>query len=111
MTAPKKPQDHLEKVVKPKIEPVDGGRKVTLDGVTVTVMDDALDDFELLDDLGELQRDKKQAARLPRILRQLVGDDSYHVVMDGLRGTNGRVSVTAASEWIKKLFEAINPNS
>lgn len=111
MPTPKKPQDHLEKVVKPKIELVDGGRKVTLDGVTVTVMDDALDDFELLDDLGELQRDKKQAARLPRILRQLVGDDSYHEVMDGLRGDNGRVSVTKASEWIKKLFEAINPNS
>lgn len=130
MPAPKKPQDHLEKVVKPKVEPVDGGRRVTFpslvakaaDGkvvtkddkpvfLAVTVLDEALDDFELLDDLGELQRDKKQAARLPRILRQLVGDDGYDDVMNVLRGSNGRVPVGAASEWIKDLFEAINPNS
>lgn len=111
MSAPKKPQDHLEKAEKPKVEPVDGGRKVTLGGLTVTVMDDALDDFELLEDLGEIQLDgKKQAGRLPRILRQLIGDD-YQTVMDGLRGENGRVSVGKASEWIKALFEAINPNS
>lgn len=109
MPSPKKPQDHQSK--KPSIEQLDGARKVTVAGIAVTVPDDALDDFELVEDLARLQADQSQGGLLPSILRRIVGDDGYRTVMDGLRGPNGRVSVQSGAEWIKGLFEALNPNS
>lgn len=102
-----KPQDH--KTPKPSVAQVDGGRSVTLRGVTVTVPDDALNDFEFLDDLRALDVDGN-ASRLPSILRRLVGDD-YRQVMDALRGENGRVTIESGADFIKELLEAISPES
>lgn len=106
---PKKPDDHKPK--KPKIETVDGGRAVTLRGITVTVADDALDDFEMLEDLGKIQHDPKSRALLPSVLRRLVGDDGFDTVMGALRAENGRVPVQAGVEFVSELFQALNPNS
>ncbi|MFZ4894635.1 hypothetical protein ACL9RL_09310 [Plantibacter sp. Mn2098] len=107
MTAPKKPQDHQAKA--PTVKTVEGGREVTINGLTVTVADEALDDFELLDDLNSLEAEQK-ASRLPSILRRLVGDD-YAAVLEALRDKKtGRVSVGAGSTFIKELFGVLNPN-
>lgn len=112
MTAPKKPQDHLEKVDKPKVELIDGGKQVTHRGVTVVVMDEALDDFELVDELSQVQfGSTADRGRLPIICRRLVGDEGYKQIMDGLRGPNGRVSVNDGFKFINELFGALNPNS
>jgi len=109
MSEIKKPQDHLTKVEKPKVEKVDGGKKVTLSGVTVMVLDEALDDFELLDDLRAVDVDKN-ASRLPALLRRLVGDD-YTLIMDALRSKEtGRVPIHSGTEFIRDLMGALNPN-
>lgn len=109
-TTPRKaPADHLPKAEKPKVEKVDGGRKVTLSGVSVTVANEALDDFELLDDLRAVDVDSN-ASRLPALLRRIVGDD-YSAVMDALRDPKtGRVPIQAGTGFIKDLFGALNPN-
>lgn len=108
-TARKAPSDHLPKAEKPKVEKVEGGRNVTLSGVTVHVPDEALDDFELLDDLRAVDVEKK-ASRFPALLRRLVGDD-YPKVMEALRdSTSGRVPIEAGARFIKDLFGALNPN-
>jgi hypothetical protein len=110
MTAPKKPQDHKPK--DPTVETVEGGKRVTCRGITVTIPDEALDDFELVEELGRVQFGEQQdRGRLPLILRRLVGDSGYKAVMDGLRGPNGRVPIQAGFEFIKELFGALNPNS
>jgi hypothetical protein len=112
MTAPRKPQDHQPKTEKPSVVPVDGGKEVTCRGVTVMVPDEALDDFELVEELGRVQfGDQTDRGRLPLILRRLVGDDGYRTVMDGLRGDNGRVPVQAGFDYVLELFGALNPNS
>ncbi len=121
MAAPKKPQDHLPKVEKPKVEKVQvileegdkkrtvDGQRTTIRGITVTVLDESLDDFELLDDLRAVDVDHN-ASRLPALLRRLVGDD-YRTVMDGLRDkTSGRVTIEAGSTFIRSVMEALNPN-
>ena len=118
----KKPQDHLEKVVKPKVESVEitvgageearkiPAKRTTIQGITVTIADEALDDFELLDDLRAVDVDRN-VSRLPSVLRRLVGDD-YQPVLDGLRDkTTKRVSVEAGSIFIRSVIEALNPNS
>lgn len=95
----KKPQDHQRK--KPTVKEVDGGKSVTFpdilartadgktiekDGntlpLTVTVDTVALDDFELLDDMRGM--DDGNHARMPAMLRRLVGDD-YKAVLEAFR--------------------------
>jgi len=121
MTQAKKPQDHLPKVEKPTVEKVqitlgegDAAREVpaqrtVIRGITVTVADEALDDFELLDDLRAVDVDQNPA-HFPALLRRLVGDD-YRDVINGLRDKiTGRVSIVTGAEFVKEIFEAINPN-
>lgn len=119
--AAKQPEDHKPKTEKAKVDTVDitveeGGKKrtvpakrVALRGVVVTVPEDALDDFEVLDDIRAVQ-DDEDASRLPALLRRLVGDD-YKRVMNALRGANGRVSLEVGSQFVMELFEALNPSS
>ncbi|HXH34326.1 MAG TPA: hypothetical protein VNJ54_07935 [Plantibacter sp.] len=102
-----KPQDHQGK--KPVVREVEGGKEVTLGDITVTVRDAALDDFELLDDLHELDVNKK-GSRLPSLMKRLVGDD-YQPILEKLRDKHtGRVRVEHASEFIRDLLGALNPN-
>lgn len=101
----KKPEDH-----KPKDDEAPQDVTVTVKGVELTVPGDAMDDFELLDDLNELDQ-KKNPARLPSVLKRLVGEDHWGEVMEALRGENGRVSVETGAEFVGEVLEAINPNS
>lgn len=122
MSTIKQPQDHLEKVEKAKVETVEvtvgegedartiPAKRTIIHGITVTVLDEALDDFELLDDLRAVDVDHN-VSRLPSVLRRLVGDD-YQAVLDGLRDkVTKRVSVEAGSTFIRSVIEALNPNS
>ena len=121
-----KPQDHQGK--KPKVKEIEGGKVVTFpdlvvkgaDGsavmkdekpipLSVTVLNEALDDFELLDDLRAIDVDKN-ASRIPSLLRRLVGD-AYGTVMNALRNEKGRVQIEPAQLWLRDLMEALNPNS
>jgi hypothetical protein len=126
MTDLTQPQDHKSK--KPTVKAVEGGRRITFPGIvakdragnavqndgkpvplSVLVADSSLDDFELLDDLRAVDVDRN-GSRLPALLRRLVGDD-YAAVMDALRNEHGRVQIQPASEWIRQLMEALDPNS
>lgn len=93
---------------KAKVDTVDGVSTVTIKGVTVRVEKDALDDFELLDDLAKMQ--DGDGARITSVAHRLFGDD-FKAVMDGLRGENGRVSVEGASTFIGEVLAALNPSS
>ncbi|WP_104137232.1 hypothetical protein [Cryobacterium sp. Y62] len=105
-SVPKKPQDH--KPPKPKVEKFDWGKKVTLHGITVSVLDEALDDWELLDDLGRAE--DGDAGRIPSLFRRLLGDDTQKA-LDHFRGETGRIRVEPVVEFIRDLFKAIDPNS
>ncbi|RLK47618.1 hypothetical protein [Microbacterium telephonicum] len=113
MTTPKQPQDHLPKAEKPNVETTDSGWKITHRGITIEVQKEALDDFELLDDVAALQADEvKGAARVPGMLRRLAGADGFRAVTDGLRDSaTGRVKASEAVQFVFQVFTAINPNS
>lgn len=96
-----------KKADEPVVEKGDGFTKVTLSGVTVTVTDEALNDFEILDELRALGMGHMVA--LPSLLRRLVGADQGKV-LDALRGENGRVTITAGHRFVMTLLGAINPN-
>lgn len=135
----KTPQDHKEAAFEPKAEKIDielpdfdddgqplvddngkpvtrtvPGRRVTMQvtvgrTIDVEVPDEALDDFEVLDDIRAVQ-DDNDASRLPALLRRLVGDQ-YREVLKTLRAPNGRVPVDAGVSFVMGLFGALSPNS
>lgn len=121
-----KPTDHKSKA--PKVKEVDGGKRVTFPDLvekdangkailvdekpvplSVTVEDEALDDFEFLDDMRALDVDGN-SSKLPAVLRRVVGDD-YAKTMNALRNEKGRVQIGPAVDFINSLLGAINPNS
>lgn len=117
--AVKQPQDRKPKQEKPKVvettvrvgeREVDGWA-VTMDGVTVHVPKEALDDFELLEELGQIQSSGKAAmGTLPSILRRIVGDE-YKAVLDAFRDKEtGRVPVSPVTKFTVDIFKALNPN-
>lgn len=107
--APAKPQDHKAKVEKPRSKKVDGGYDVTFKGLTVFVARDSLDDFELLDELRQVQ--DGDPSLLPSILRRLVGK-AYKDVLESLRDPeSGRVSGEAGGKYVMDLFEVIGGGS
>lgn len=115
------PQDHKLKVEKPKVDTVEitvgqgeeertvPARRVAIRGIVVTVPDENLDDFEVLDDMRAVQ-DQQDASRFPALLRRLVGDD-YKRVLDALRGPTGRVKVEDGILFVNDLIGALGPNS
>lgn len=129
----KVPEDHKSETVKPKVEKIDielpkfdddgqpvletrtvPGRRVTMQvtvggTLDVDVPDEALDDFEVLDDIRAIQ-DDNDMSRLPSLLRRLVGAQ-YRDVLKALKGPNGRVTTEAGSTFVMDLLQALNPNS
>ncbi len=84
---------------------------VNVDGRDWIVTGEAVDDFELLDDLHAYE-DKGDATRLPSILRRLLGDDGYREAMGVLRDEDsGRVSIEAGANFVGNLLGGIDPNS
>ncbi len=114
----KQPQDHLPPAAEPEPAP---DRVVTVRGLTWVVPAEALDDFELLDDLDRLGTNR-DGTRLPAILRRLLPDlpdpaggilpvSQWRAAMDVLRGANGRVTTEAGELFVADLMAALNPNS
>lgn len=87
------------------------GEDLTIEfaGSEWTVAASALDDFELLEDLDAL--DSGNPARLPKVLRRMLGDDQYKRALDALRDGNGRVSVEKGAEFFTAVMTQANPNS
>lgn len=95
---------------KPKDEPKPETLTAHVRGRDWTVPADALDDFELLDDLNALEQ-RGDVTRLPSVLRRLLGDQ-WRDAMEALRDeSTGRVTVEAGSEFVMALMGALNPNS
>lgn len=104
----KRPQDKKPKAEKPVI--VDGRRIVTVNGHEYSVPEDGVpDDFEFLDDLGEVE--SGNASRLPAVLKRILGKEGFREAMNNIRGEDGVVSIEDGAALIRDLFEALNPNS
>lgn len=102
----KKPQDRKPK--KSTVETVEGGKKVTHAGKTIFIADDAIDDWELLDDLSEVQNGN--GSRVVSVAKRLFGDE-YKKVIEQFRNDNGRVKATEFSKFVQEVFILLNPSS
>lgn len=102
MPAAKKPQDNKPKLPKGTI------LNATVDGIDVTLTQDVLDDFELLDDFAELQNGNN--ARIVSAMKRMFGED-YARILEELRDESGKVKASRAMGFFVDVMKAANPNS
>lgn len=118
MAAPKKPQDHKPKSAKAeKIKLMVGegddareveGFRITLEGVTVELEQDALNDWEFLEDVADLQNG--DGAKSVSLSRRLFGA-AYSDIKENFRDERtGRVDSVKFQEFVQGVLEAV-PNS
>lgn len=85
-----------------------GMRAITVAGVQLTVDPTVFDDFELLESLAEIQRGDVLA--LPAVFRAVAGDKAQDL-LDAIRGENGRVTATAATETLVQIMSELAPKA
>lgn len=85
-----------------------GMRAITVAGVQLTVDPTIFDDFELLESLAEIQRGDVLA--LPAVFRAVAGDKAQEL-LDAIRGENGRVTATAATETLVQIMSELAPKA
>jgi len=84
--------------------------RITLDGITIEVPDDANDDFELLAAVAQLDDAHARGSvsgmlvHFPEVLRRLAGESGWRTVMNGLRGESGRVKVEPAVDFLNTVL-------
>lgn len=82
---------------------------VEFEGAEWEVTANALNDFELLEDIDAI--DSGNPARLPKVLRRMLGEDQYRKALDALRDDAGVVRVEKGVEFFYAIAAAVNPNS
>lgn len=120
----KKPADREPK--KPTVKDFPGGKEITFHDIVVkdasgkAILDDeekpsslkvllqveALDDYDLLEQMGKLDT---SPAILPAVLRGLLGDQAETVV-NSHRDENGKAKFSEMNAWLMRLLGAFNPS-
>ena len=85
-----------------------GMRAIMVAGVQLTVDPTVFDDFELLESLAEIQRGDILA--LPTVFRAVAGDQAS-ALLNSIRGGNGRVTATAATEVLVQIMSELAPKA
>lgn len=85
-----------------------GLRMIEIRGVPVKVDPTIFDDFELLESLAEVQRGDVLA--LPTVFRAVAGEQAS-ALLNSIRGGNGRVTATAATEVLVQIMRELAPKA
>lgn len=85
-----------------------GLRAITVEGVQLVVDPAVFDDFELLESLAEIQRGDILA--LPTVFRAVAGEQAS-ALLNSIRGGNGRVTATAATEVLVQIMSELAPKA
>lgn len=79
--------------------------RIELDnGFTADLSPDNLDDYELFEELVEVE---ENPALTPRVIRKILGEDGYSALKDACRGEDGRVRTTDMFTAIKEIFRQV----
>lgn len=104
----KAPADHLPKASKPEVEKVDGGWTLTLDGLTVTVLEKRLGNYDLAREIAASEAGNMLAG--VRAIGLLFGDEERKIAAH-IADEDGIVDPARMGEFFRAAIEAISPNS
>lgn len=79
---------------------------ITVDGVSLKIAKDVMDDMEVLELLGEVQDGNVFA--FSKLARRMFGDTGYEKVKAALAGADGRTRVSDMSDFFAKALTACN---
>lgn len=102
---PGKPINSYEGTVRYNLQ---GRHAIEFAGVQIAVDPAVFDDFELLESLAEIQRG--DILGLPAVFRAVAGDKAQEL-LDAIRGENGRVTATAATEVLVQIMRELAPKA
>ena len=72
-------------------------------GFACQIADEALDDYELFEDLVTIEEEPN---RLPGVIKRLIGKESYAELKEANR-VDGRVSTAAMSDSLRDIIQAV----
>lgn len=79
-------------------------KSVTKSGFEFEIDDECLDDYELLEDLCEI--DNGNNAKIVEVVSKILGKEQKDRLKDHLRDENGRVTATKMGEAIDEILRA-----
>lgn len=75
-------------------------------GFEVEIPDENLDDYELLEDLADLEED--DYGKIVSVYRRLLGKDQYKALKEHIRNESGRVACTEMMDTLEEIFNLQN---
>lgn len=79
----------------------------TKSGFEFNISDETLDDWELFEDISEMD-EKGGELKFIKAAKRLLGQEQYESLKEFLRNNEGRVSATLMSETISEIFFSTN---
>lgn len=77
----------------------------TNSGFEFDVSKDALDDYELLEDLADVSDGKE--GKIVNVIRKMLGEEQKARLKEHLRDERGKVAASKMIQEIKEIFEAL----
>lgn len=117
----KTPQDHQPKTEKPKVEKIEvtigegdsersiPAKRVTIDGLTVTIQDRALNDYRVIQMLA--RGGEGNAMANARAMDLILGEDQHNTAAKHFEDEDGYIDQEAFGKFTGDLFSAVAPNS
>lgn len=111
--AAKKPQDHLPK--KPSVKEIDGGKEVTVDGVTATILTAAMQDWRTGQKLAMLRKGglsfEDSVILSGELFDRIFGKAQADRIVDELADENGHTEMPKVMKFFNDAVGAAFPNS
>ena len=83
---------------------------MTTTGFKFEISDEATNDYEILELLGEL--DDGHTEKIPKIINKLLGEEQKKELLDHIRNPNGRVPMDKMIDELKEIlkFDEVTKN-
>lgn len=111
--AAKKPQDHQPK--KPTVKEVDGGKQVTVEGVTATILTVAMQDWTTGQKLARLRKGglkfEDSVILAGELFDRIFGDEQSERIIAELADENGYTEMPKVMQFFNAAIGAAFPNS
>lgn len=79
---------------------------ITKTGFVVELEANALDDWELMEDLAEITDENPNPKAIKSVITRLIGGEQYKKLKEHCRDKSGKVRVSAIMNELSNIFEA-----
>lgn len=80
-------------------------KPIVVDGVTVNITADDMDDIEILELIADLEQN---GAKIVTLLKKVFGEEKYREIKEALRDEEtGKTKTSRITEWFGKVSEIV----